>query len=389
MIALKNTTDKQIFYILKKSTSGFHPYFDLTSLSVEYTENGQYSILPPTGYDGLSKVNVTVDVAGSCNLTTSTATITEGGIQTITPPSGYDGFTEVTVDTSNVYDNGKQDGIDEQKSKLTSESFTENGTYNREDGWNAVTVNVDTQTPYDNGFADGEDAQKAKLSSLNVIANGTYSREDGYNTVTVAVPSVNNQNKAVNPSTTTQIISADSGYSGLGQVTVNAVTASIDPDIQSSNILKGVNILGVEGSDRGYDAGYSEGYDRGILEAPCDSCCPAVDIRDVQETYTSNGQYTIATPSGATGIASAFITVNVPSLPDLSVIGWTTEDIQPIQNNINNYTSYTTARSITGSDAIFLPMMDFSSNPRVYFYNNKRLVAIPKWDTSNVTSMND
>ena len=312
MIYLKNTTDKQIFYIIR-NTSGSEVW-DLTSLDVEYTENGEYSITPPSGYDGLSSVKVTVN-----------------------------------VDSGGSYDEGYNDGVADQKAKLTSTTFTENGTFNREDGWNSVTVDVDTQTPYDNGFADGEDAQKAKLSSLNVTANGTYSREDGYNTVTVAVQP-NNQNKAVNPSTTSQIISADSGYSGLGQVTVNAVTASIDPDIQPSNILEGVNILGVEGSDKGYDAGYSEGYDRGILEAPCD---------------------------GADGIASAFITVNVPSFPDLSVIGWTTEDIQPIQNNINNYTSYTTARSITGSDVIFLPMMDFSSNPTVEFSQNPSLVAIP------------
>lgn len=142
MIYLKNTTDKQTFYIIR-NTSGSEVW-DLTSLDVEYTENGEYSILPPSGYDGLSSVKVTVN-----------------------------------VDSGGSYDEGYNDGVADQKAKLTSTTFTENGTFNREDGWNSVTVDVDTQTPYDNGFADGEEAQKAKLSSLNVTANGTYSREDG------------------------------------------------------------------------------------------------------------------------------------------------------------------------------------------------------------------
>lgn len=150
MIYLKNTTDKQTFYIIR-NTSG-SAVWDLTPLDVEYTENGEYSILPPSGYDGLSSVKVTVN-----------------------------------VDSGGSYDEGYNDGIADQKAKLTSTTFTENGTFNREDGWNSVTVDVDTQTPYDNGFADGEEAQKAKLSSLNVTENGTYSREDGWNEVTVNV----------------------------------------------------------------------------------------------------------------------------------------------------------------------------------------------------------
>lgn len=38
------------------------------------------------------------------------------------------------------------------------------------------------------------------------------------------------------------------GSLGYSQVTVNAVTSAIDPDITSQNIVEGVNILGVEGS---------------------------------------------------------------------------------------------------------------------------------------------
>ena len=56
------------------------------------------------------------------------------------------------------------------------------------------------------------------------------------------------QNKTVNPSTGEQIITADSGYDGLGNVTINAVTSSIDSNIKADNIKQGITILGVEGT---------------------------------------------------------------------------------------------------------------------------------------------
>lgn len=56
------------------------------------------------------------------------------------------------------------------------------------------------------------------------------------------------QNKTIEPSTGKQIITADSGYDGLGQVTVNEVTSKIDSNIKADNIKQGVSILGVQGT---------------------------------------------------------------------------------------------------------------------------------------------
>lgn len=134
MIALKNTTDNQIFYIIHRKMDG-ETGWDLTDLNVEYTENGTYSIIPPSGYDGLSAVNVTVDVAqSSCNLTTSTVAITGEGEHTILPPIGYDGFSEVVVTVDSDCNRCYDSGVNDQKAKLASTTFTENGSYNREDG---------------------------------------------------------------------------------------------------------------------------------------------------------------------------------------------------------------------------------------------------------------
>lgn len=200
------------------------PEINLETADVEYTENGEYTLTPEG--DGFSKVDITVNIDTKAIEDAAYAEGEAAGIVT-----------------------GKAQGVAEQKAKLTSTTITENGTTTREDGWNSVTVNVDVTTPYNNGVAAGEAAQKAKLTSGTFVSNGTYNREDGYNSVTVNVPSdINNQDKTVNPSTTQQTVSADKGYSGLGQVTVNAVTSSIDQNIQANNIKSGVSILGVQGS---------------------------------------------------------------------------------------------------------------------------------------------
>lgn len=56
------------------------------------------------------------------------------------------------------------------------------------------------------------------------------------------------QSKIVEPNIGKQVVTADSGYDGLGQVTVNEVTSSIDSNIKANNIKQGVSILGVVGN---------------------------------------------------------------------------------------------------------------------------------------------
>lgn len=57
--------------------------------------------------------------------------------------------------------------------------------------------------------------------------------------------------KTVSPTTENQKVTADSGYDGLSDVTVNAVDSSIDSNITAENIKSGVSILGVSGTLEG------------------------------------------------------------------------------------------------------------------------------------------
>ena len=108
-------------------------------------------------------------------------------------------------------------------------------------------------------------------SGVNIFGiTGTYSGSAG--------TTINNQNKTVTPTTSQQSITADSGYTGLGTVTVNAIqteTKSVTPgasaqtvtpssgkyltsvsvagdsDLVSGNIKSGIDIFGVTGTYSG------------------------------------------------------------------------------------------------------------------------------------------
>lgn len=145
------------------------------------------------------------------------------------------------------------------------------------DGLSSVTVNAVTSA-IDANIAAGN--IKDGVSILGVTGNYSGS-------------AINNQNKTVSPTTSQQSISADAGYTGLGTVTVNAVTYEIDSNIVPGNILAGVEILGVTGTDAGYDAGYSAGYEQGQSE------CPEPDLTTLNVTPTTSAQ--TLTPSEGDG----------------------------------------------------------------------------------------
>ena len=261
------------------------------------TVNGTYIVTYDSGYTGLERVDINVQVPDRYDdgyddgfESGHTSGVTDGVAQqkallsstTITQNGTYtreDGYSAVTVDVpetilgslsegfmtngERVYEaeEGKawnrvkisvdvpdryDDGVNDQKRKLISTAFTENGTYTRADGYSAVTVDVaqtgytqqDLDNAYDSGYTsgntdgfasghtsgvtDGVNQQKALLSSTTITQNGTYTRADGYSAVTVDVPTgdtIHNQVKSVTIRNKTGIepvtITYDSGYTGL------------------------------------------------------------------------------------------------------------------------------------------------------------------------------
>lgn len=97
----KNTTSRDIEALAAQECK-------LQEKSVEYTQNAEFEVLPDEGYDGMSKVNVSVDVVVPTVQATKEITITQNGPIEILPDSDYDVMEKVeatiNVPTSSTYD---------------------------------------------------------------------------------------------------------------------------------------------------------------------------------------------------------------------------------------------------------------------------------------------
>ena len=209
-VTIDSSTQSQLF-TGAYDTIYVNPY----NLDEKTIDSSTVSQVVTSDKDGLSKVTINPYVLSPLEVDSSTAR------QEITGQYGAVTVNPYTLDSSNAV-------------------ITENGDYAFEssaDGLSRVdvTVNIDTQSYYDEGYSNGKTVgiaeQKAKLDSSTFTSNGTYTREDGWNEIEVVVPTVNNQNKTVDASINSQTVTYDSGYTGLGTVTVNAY------DIDSCYIL--------------------------------------------------------------------------------------------------------------------------------------------------------
>ena len=182
---------------------------------------------------------------GSSQLATDIATIPSGGSapvitslnvtpstssQTITAPSGTDGYSPVNVAavTAAIDSDIKASNI---KSGVSILGVT--GT--------VTELNGETRT-----------------ATLTSSAGNTFTPSSGKNAITSITVTPNNQARSVTPSTSSQTLSVNSGYSGNGTISVSAVTASIDSNITAGNIKKDVQILGVTGTYEGSGGGGSK-----------------------------------------------------------------------------------------------------------------------------------
>ena len=176
----------------------------------------------PTAINSIS--GGSTPVINSLNVTPTTSA------QTITAPSGIDGYSPVNV--------------------------------------NAVTSSIDANISAGNiksgvsilGVSGSVTELKGETRSVSLTNSSgqTFTPTSGKNGITSITVTPNNQARSVTPSTSSQTLNVNSGYSGNGTISVSAVTSSIDNNITAGNIKKDVTILGVTGTYEGGGGGYTE-----------------------------------------------------------------------------------------------------------------------------------
>ena len=175
--------------------------------TLSITSNGTKDV---TNY---ASVNVNIPTGGTVNNQDKEVTPSESS-QMITPDDGYTGLGSVTVNAISKTYVGSN--VTRQAAKT-------------------ITPTTSSQTAVASGVYTTGAVTVAAIPSNYIIPSGTLSITSNgtkdvtsYASVSVNVPSggasINNQDKTVNPSTSKQTITADSGYTGLGTVTVNAMT---------------------------------------------------------------------------------------------------------------------------------------------------------------------
>lgn len=111
------------------------------------------------------------------------------------------------------------------------------------DGYATLIGNINTTPSLQNKTATPTTSQQS------ITADSGY-----YGLGTVTVSAIQTETKTATPSTSQQTVTPTSGKF-LTQVTVSAVTSSIDANITASNIKKDVSILGVTGTYEGSGGG--------------------------------------------------------------------------------------------------------------------------------------
>ena len=243
----KNTTSKDL-----EALNAGCPEVKLQEKSVEYTQNAEYVVSPDAGYDGLSKVNVSVDLVVPTVQNSKTVNITKNGSTTVKPDTDYDVVEQVVVNT-NIPLQEKQVDV------LLSEPTT---VITPDTGYEGITKLTVTHSPVEANTA----------YTANANGNYTIHPSEGYDATTSVNLTVNVPATPVEPTKSVEI-------------TQNGTTNIIPAD--------------------GYNA--IEGVDVTVN-------VPSKEEETKSVSYTSNGSYTVQPTEGKT-LSEVSVSVNVTNPP--------------------------------------------------------------------------
>lgn len=306
-----------------------------------------------TGYTGLGVVTITglgADYVGSEIDRRSSSDLTVSGA-TVSVPAGY-----YTSAASKSVTSGSAGTPTATKSAVNNYSVS-------------ITPSVTNTTGYitggtKNGTAVTISANELVSGNKEITANGINIDVANYSTVSVNVPTgstINNQNKTVTPSESQQSISADSGYTGLGTVTINAISSDY---VGSGITTRSSADLTASGATVSVPAGYysaaaSKAVASGSAKTPATTITANPDISINSSgliTATTSASKNI-TPTVSAGYVSSgtagTVTVSGSDTLQLTTLGATTYNVSSSNQTITSgkyLTGTQTIRAVTTSN---------------------------------------